>query len=439
VEHLPASFTERLKNDLGSEYTEFIEAHTVSPPVSVRFNPAKKGTSVRCIEDVPWATDACYLETRPSFTRDPLFHAGAYYVQEASSMMIEYVIRSCGIDDFSNRKVLDLCAAPGGKSTHLLSLMNNEGLLVSNELIGSRNSSLRQNITKWGYSNVVVTQNDAESFSSLNDLFDLIIVDAPCSGEGLFRKDPVAVQHWSERGLAICENRQKDILRSVCECLAPGGILVYSTCTFNKGENDGVIDALIHDMGFRHRKVEPAFGFRATEYGLQAYPHHVKGEGFYVAAVERPDTGESSTRKGKLQSVNIPQGISVLISEPAKFTFYENSSTLYGFPKMLAAHFELLKGHLNIRQAGLKIGEFKGRDFVPSAQIALSNDIHPDTPFMDVDEFLALSFLRLEPFKADLLPGWHLIRYKGLGLGWVKSLGHRINNYYPRNWRILNA
>lgn len=439
MDHLPAAFTDRITKDLGDRSGDFFAAHQTTPPVSVRFNPEKPGNSLHCSEDVPWASGACYLDARPSFTRDPLFHAGSYYVQEASSMMIEHVIRSCGLDELHDKRVLDLCAAPGGKSTHLLSMMNGGGLLVSNELIGSRNSALRHNITKWGFSNVIITQNDAGTISSVSDYFDLIIVDAPCSGEGLFRKDPAAVQHWTERNLINCESRQKDLLRSAIRSLAPGGTLIYSTCTYNSGENDQVIAALLENSLMSPVKIEPAFGFVATEFGLQAYPHLVKGEGFYVACVKKSEKGERNNEKERLIKASVPKGISVLLKDPDYFTYHENNGTLFGFPEMLAVNFGYLKKHLNIRQAGLKIGEFKGRDFVPSPQIALSNHIHPDTPFMDVDEFLAMSFLRLEPFKAELPPGWHLIRHEGLGLGWVKSIGHRVNNYYPKNWRILNV
>jgi len=231
----PPAFEQRMRPHLDKSWEEFEQAHQQFPPVSIRFNP-KKAHSPIDLTIIPWTSHGYYLGERPSFTLDPLFHAGSYYVQEASSMFLEQAFLQA-VDRTKPINVLDLCAAPGGKSTHLLSLMNKESLLVTNEVIRSRASTLAENIQKWGYDNVAVTNNDPQDFKRLSGFFDVIVVDAPCSGEGLFRKDPGAMGQWSTDNVALCARRQQRILNDVWPALKEGGILIYSTCTYNELEN----------------------------------------------------------------------------------------------------------------------------------------------------------------------------------------------------------
>jgi 16S rRNA C967 or C1407 C5-methylase (RsmB/RsmF family) len=232
----PSAFEKRMRQQLGPAWDLFKVAHRNPAPVSIRINP-RKGSRFSSLETVPWSGLGRYLPQRPVFTLDPLFHGGAYYVQEASSMFLEQVLSQVA-DLRMPLRILDLSAAPGGKSTHVLSLISDESLLVSNEVIRSRASVLAENIQKWGYANCLVTNNDPADFAALPGFFDVIIVDAPCSGEGLFRKDKISMTEWSQDNVAICASRQKRILHDIWPSLKENGVLIYSTCTYSESENE---------------------------------------------------------------------------------------------------------------------------------------------------------------------------------------------------------
>ncbi|MFM7078784.1 MAG: hypothetical protein ACKOYC_03220, partial [Bacteroidota bacterium] len=234
--NLPDIFLQRMSQQLGADLQAFLDGFDAPVPVSVRLNPWKLLNAFNGSQPVPWCASGLYLKERISFTLDPLFHAGCYYVQEASSMFIEVAFKKYTKGNTPLR-VLDLCSAPGGKSTHLMSLLAPGSLLVSNEPVPQRNSILRENLTKWGLDDVVVTQNDPKDFASLKHHFDVILVDAPCSGEGLFRKNHDTVIEWSESNLEMCSIRQQTILENVLPALKPNGLLIYSTCTYNEAEN----------------------------------------------------------------------------------------------------------------------------------------------------------------------------------------------------------
>lgn len=230
---LPISFIESTRALMGDEeYQELSVALEQEPPASVRLNSKFPGLAA-CSSisgRIPWAAEGYYLNQRLTFTFDPLFHAGCYYVQEASSMFVEQVLRRYVTTPV---KMLDLCAAPGGKSTHARSVLPEGSLLVANEVIRNRSQILAENLTKWGYADVVVTNNDPSDFSRIGSFFDVILTDVPCSGEGMFRKDPGAIEEWSPENVEICWQRQRRIITDIWPCLKPGGILIYSTCTYN--------------------------------------------------------------------------------------------------------------------------------------------------------------------------------------------------------------
>ena len=260
-----------------------LAAQDTPPPVSIRLNPRKTANAFPGTEEVPWCPNGRYLPQRPSFTADPLFHAGAYYVQEASGMALWQL--KPFLQTINAPRVLDACAAPGGKSTLLLDIMPEDGLLVSNEIIRSRVPVLAENLARWGCSNVVVSQNDPASFSGLPDYFDLIAVDAPCSGEGMFRKDPEARKEWSPAHVEFCAQRQRRILNDLWPALKPGGLLLYSTCTFNRKEDEDQVAWLCDTLGAK------------LILGPQKYmPHKVKGEGFFMALVATQDGAAVSFR-----------------------------------------------------------------------------------------------------------------------------------------------
>lgn len=435
----PEAFVEQMKNLLPQEFDSFIQSLNGASPTSVRINPAKPTNKFAAEEPVSWCSHAKYLHQRPSFTFDPLFHAGAYYVQEASSMFLEEVWKQLNLGN-KPLKVLDLCAAPGGKSTHLLSLMNAESLLVTNELIANRNKILQQNIIKWGNANCIITQNKPEDFAGLENYFDVILVDAPCSGEGLFRKDKDAINEWSEKNVAMCAARQKDILKNVSACLKPGGFLIYSTCTYEPVENDDNI-ALAADYGLQSYALNSSQypGIVQTKYGFQFYPHRVKGEGFYIAVMQKD--GAAHTYLNPLPN-KTPQPVSkpiqAYLQQPENFTEFKKNDFIFAMPVWMMSDFAILEKRLYIRNAGILAGVMKGHDFLPSHDLALSNHINKDVPSVELSEEDAITYLRCETPKINSdLRGWCLATHQHLNLGWMKLMPGRLNNYFPKDWRIL--
>ena len=243
--NLPEPFIQSLQKLKGFDEDAFQAVHQSGGQItSVRLNPDKIlniPSSILKLQlaRVLWSSNGFYLKERPSFTLDPLFHAGAYYVQEASSMFLEEVLKQ-SVDLSKPLRVLDLCAAPGGKSTLIQSVISKDSLLVSNEVIKTRVNILSENITKWGGANVIVTNNDPSDFKRLPGYFDVIVVDAPCSGSGLFRKDPNAINEWSENNVALCAQRQQRILADILPSLKEGGVLIYSTCSYSQVEDEDI-------------------------------------------------------------------------------------------------------------------------------------------------------------------------------------------------------
>ncbi|HEX8060200.1 MAG TPA: RsmB/NOP family class I SAM-dependent RNA methyltransferase, partial [Cyclobacteriaceae bacterium] len=300
---IPEAFERRMT--LRGDFIEFKKALSEEPVSSIRINRLKKPNLAG--EHVSWCSTGIYLPERPVFTLDPNFHAGAYYVQEASSMFLEQAVKS-SVDLSKPLRVLDLCAAPGGKSTHLLQLISNESLLVSNEVIRSRAMILSENIQKWGKSNVIVTNNDPKDFTELNGYFDLIVVDAPCSGEGLFRKDEDAMQEWSDENVNLCSLRQRRILADVWPALKENGVLIYCTCTYNEAENENNLKWLSEQKDIELIDLPHFPGVEKTT-GYRFMPHKVKGEGFFIAAVRKKSQERSiRLRPGNLKASKLNPG-----------------------------------------------------------------------------------------------------------------------------------
>ena len=416
---------------------------TSTPVTAVRINP-KKNIPAPSAEKTPWCSSGFYLNTRPSFTHDPLFHAGCYYVQEPSSMFLEQAFLQV-----TNRseplKVLDLCAAPGGKSTHLLSLLPEKSILVSNEVIRSRVSILSMNIQKWGYSNAIVTNSDPADFRKLKGYFDVILTDAPCSGEGLFRKDPEAIKEWSPEQVQICSARQNRILEDVWPALKTDGILIYSTCTFNEEENEKNLVKFLQS----HKGVSVSIdipkhsGITVTTNnqinGYRFYPHLLKGEGFFLSVIkktaEEPSDSDRFSRR-KDAAVKNPM-ISGLMNKQDEFVVKEKNGHLFAVPQIVNEAIEHLNGVVHITHAGVAIGEIKHDKLVPEHALALSIDLRRGHfPEAELSEDNALRFLRKEPFEIKG-SGMTLFTYKGFGIGWGNILPSRINNLLPNSWRIL--
>lgn len=309
--NLPSEFIERTRQLMGeAECNALCRALQADEPVSIRTNTGKNAPAPPQAHPVPWTDNGFYLNRRPAFTFDPLFHAGFYYVQEAASMFIAQAVRR-----YVNRPVvmLDLCAAPGGKSTLVRNCLPQGSLLVANEVMRARSQVLAENLIKWGNPEVIVTNNDPADFSRLEERFDVILTDVPCSGEGMFRKDDRAISEWSSEGVELCWKRQRRIVADIWPCLKQGGILIYSTCTFNREENEDNVAWIASTLGAEVLPVDTE-----TEWGITGnltgedfpvyrfLPHHTSGEGLFVAVLrKKPDseagnscfTGENTRRE----------------------------------------------------------------------------------------------------------------------------------------------
>lgn len=456
-QQLPSALVASLQTAKGFDEKAFLHVHESGVQLtSVRINFRKINSIDTCThllvqEKIPWSTTGYYLTERPSFTSDPLFHAGAYYVQEASSMFLEEALRqTCDLSQ--PLKVLDLCAAPGGKSTLLQSIISDESLLVSNEVIKTRVNILAENITKWGAANVVVTNNDPKDFQRLPGYFDVIVVDAPCSGSGLFRKDPDAIAEWSTDNVMLCSQRQQRILADIMSSLKPGGVLIYSTCSYSEEEDEQICDWLISSFAVSglSLRIQTEWGIVETKsklhnaYGYRFYPDKVKGEGFFIAAFQKGNDGET-TKEIKIKNKPVFAGKSEmellrpLIAQPNAVSFFKWNDEVIAVPSTLMNDLLILQSSLYIKKAGLKMGSIIRNELVPEHEFALSNLMSDHIAVLDVEEADALQYLRRSDLAVQTtLKGWVVLRYKNVALGWVKILSNRINNYYPKDWRILN-
>jgi 16S rRNA C967 or C1407 C5-methylase (RsmB/RsmF family)/NOL1/NOP2/fmu family ribosome biogenesis protein len=396
-----------------------------SPPVSIRQHIRKTDKELfPGTESVPWCPAGRYLKERPVFTLDPRFHSGAYYVQEASGMSL-WKLKTY-LQSMNAPRVLDACAAPGGKSTLLLDIMPDDGLLVSNEAIRSRVPVLTQNTARWGYANVVVTQNDPEAFSRLKGYFDVIVTDVPCSGEGLFRKEPLSRNNWSLAGVDHCASRQKRILTDLWPSLKEGGLLFYSTCTFNRKEDEDQVEWMVRHLGAR------------VLLGPEKYfPHRIRGEGFFMALLQKE--GDPATPgKKKVQGLSQKKGIPGFLKEG--FAYSMKGPLLKAFPASWQADMTTLEQILNVVHSGVAVARKKGNDWVPEADLALSVDLEKSAfEQYSVDLAGAISFLRRDSLvlPAGKEKGFVLITYDNMPLGFVKNLGSRSNNLHPMSRRIL--
>ena len=452
---LPQDFVQQMCALLGeAEAGALCSALTGTPPaVSVRRNPAKGAVSFAQSTPVPWCSDGCYLAERPSFTLDPRFHAGAYYVQEAASMFIEQAYRQIE-RDFTPTRLLDLCAAPGGKSTLWRSLLPDGALLVANEPIRQRAQILAENLTKWGHPDVVTTSAYPAEFAPLRGFFDVIAADVPCSGEGMFRKDEGARAEWSPAAIETCAARQRAILTDIWDCLREGGYLVYSTCTFNRAENEDNVRFVCQELGAEVVAVptDEAWGIAPdTTAGGQAvyhfFPHRTQGEGLFLALLRKTGSAPAAREKKRTRSKEtpVPDAAKLLawLKTPTDFRlFHPTPETIAAVRTSLLDDVQRVAACVRTLTAGVLMGETKGRKFVPAHALALST-VLADTAFprAELDRDTALRYLRRE---AVVLPpeqprGHVLLCFEGLPLGWGNNLGTRANNLYPAEWRIRNV
>lgn len=470
---LPKDFETYTRSLVGNEAFELLaKALTEEPPVSVRVNPWKwKEEEAKAIDHVPWSHYGRYLDERPRFTFDPLFHAGCYYVQEASSMFVEHVLRTFVTTPCA---MLDLCAAPGGKSTLARTVLPEDSLLVSNEIVRTRAQVLAENLIKWGHPATVVTNNAPADFAPLHAFFDIILADVPCSGEGMFRKDPASIDEWSAANVETCRQRQQSIIHDIWDCLKPGGVLIYSTCTYNALENEENVRWIMNTFGAEllDTSNEHSWNIQGDVTGNHLkvnrfFPSHLRGEGFFLAALRKPigdapiaeqafttHTSEEETTKQKNKRADkrnrknrpaapaLPTECLAWITEPEQYTWSIESDTLRAFPKEWSSALNLLQENLTLLHAGIETATLKGRDWMPAHPLALSTAYNRKSfPEVEVSPSDALSYLRREGM---ILPpsaprGYVLLTYRNIPLGFVKNIGNRANNLYPNEWRIRSS
>jgi NOL1/NOP2/sun family putative RNA methylase len=453
---LPSSLIHSLQSIKGFDKSAFINIHQSGEQItSIRFNPLKvnnaflSSVNYPLSTSVPWSSQGHYLQTRPSFTLDPLFHAGTYYVQEASSMFLEQAVKQT-TDTSQPLLVLDLCAAPGGKSTLLQSIISKESLLVSNEVIQSRVNILKENLIKWGSSNVIVTNNDPKDFSKLSGLFDIVVIDAPCSGSGLFRRDAAAINEWSEANVQLCSQRQQRILADAWNCLKEDGVLIYSTCSYSTEEDEEILDWLMERFkveGVR-LKVEEEWSIDEVQsikgaYGNRFWPYKVKGEGFFIAAFRKKEATDELRMKIKKEVIPSKQDVQVAgkwLASTKDVSFILQGQNIAAVPAVWHHTIQYLMQELKVRYAGVELGTIAKNDLLPEHSLALSTLINQNIFSVELNEEQALTYLRKNELHIDSNhKGWALAKHKGMNFGWMKLLGNRINNYYPKEYRILKA
>ena len=444
---IPADLLNSLKDAKGFDKEAFLRIHDSGEQVtSLRLNPEKpvKNIPFHSLDPtrIPWSAFGYYLSDRPSFTFDPLFHAGCYYVQEASSMFLEQAFRQL-VKESSGLKVLDLSAAPGGKSTHILSLLPPNSFLVCNEVIRSRANILKDNIIKWGHSNVMITNNDPADFTSLEGYFDVMVVDAPCSGSGLFRRDPDAIEEWSLQNVTLCNQRQQRILADIWPALKENGLLIYSTCSYSKEEDEQIGDWIRDQFSATSCPIdiEKFPGIVESGGGYRFWPDKIAGEGFYLAAFRK--TGETGALDMKVK--NWPEKafnkeVSILSPWIKKegLAFIKKENTVYGWPEIFRNDFSFLLNKLRVIYSGTIIGELVREKLVPDHALAMSKLVSADVPRSDLTYQQAILYLQRKELLLEIKDkGWQLVTYEEQLLGWINVLPNRINNYYPKELRIL--
>jgi len=456
--NLPEQFLNGMKSLIPQEeYDSFVKSLSDdSQTTSVRVNCAKSSVSEIIehlsssesgeLKEVAWCKEGLYISNRPQFTLDPFLHCGAYYVQEASSMFITQVIRT-QID--KPVTCLDLCAAPGGKSTAAISVLPTGSQIVSNEIDRRRARILAENITKWGYPYATVTSNAPRDFRKLQHTFDLIIADAPCSGEGMFRKDEGAITDWSLQKVKDCASLQHSILDDIWNCLKPGGLLIYSTCTFNTSEDEEMVEYICKELGGETIDIpteeewnihKPLIG---NNHCYRFMPHFTKGEGLFMCAIRKDEDSiqQSRLKKPLKSSVKVAKDISNWVDIDVVLEQTQDGiiSAIPQSHKEL--HDLLVSNGLYILQSGIELGTVKGKDIIPSHNLAMSTSFAPEAfPCYEVSKETALDYLRHMAIvlSSDAPKGYIILTNKNKRLGFVKNLGNRCNNLYPEQWRIRN-
>jgi 16S rRNA C967 or C1407 C5-methylase (RsmB/RsmF family)/NOL1/NOP2/fmu family ribosome biogenesis protein len=441
----PEEFIKRISGQQYINPAALLDAMNEPSPVSIRINRQKWSGTPKDSDRVAWSANGFYLQSRPSFTADPLYHSGCYYPQEASGMFLEQVVKQT-IEDKGSYRFLDLCGAPGGKTTILADLTGEEGLLVSNEVIRPRASILSETVAKWGSGNILVTQNDPSAFKGLPGFFDLILTDAPCSGEGMFRTE-IARTEWSTDNTALCPERQKRILLDVWPALKENGILIYSTCTFNPYENEEIIRWLTESGRAECIRIDAGSFPGITEidfegiFGYGFHPGKVRGEGFFIGAVRKLGSVKGSAGGKRLQNPMRPSkdesSAAASVSEFSRDRIVKTGERIAALACDPSIYSEI-SAALRVLSPGTMLGSMKQKDFIPDHDLALSTGIARNAfPELELGFDDAISYLRRDNISGiSCAEGWNLVTFRAVPLGFVKNIGRRLNNYFPVEMRI---
>lgn len=462
---IPKDFLETSVSIFGRESEEFLASLDSEPSLGIHINAEKMQKTGVVIPDnaerVEWTSNGFYLKSRPRFTFDPFLHAGAYYVEEPSSMFVEkalnYIQKDIRID-----RALDLCAAPGGKSIMIRNSMKG-GLLVSNEPLSKRAAVLTENLAKWGNPDIIVTSDFPEAFDGLTGFFDLIATDVPCSGEGMFRKDETARSEWSKANVENCVQRQRDILRTIWPTLRKGGYIIYSTCTFNRREDEENVLFIANELGAEIINLETDADWHicgdTTGRNLPVYhffPHKTRGEGFFLALLKKTsDTPPAENRKSKKKKPETvsADGFAEWINCKENFDFHKSKDGITALRKAFADDYAAISEKLNVICAGVRVctekpAKFSNSarkpkpQFVPAPGLALSSYLNRKAfPDISLNYSDAIKFLRGEsiPLTVYAPRGWVTVSYRNLPLGFANNVGSRLNNSYPPAWRIRST
>ncbi len=434
---LPKDFVERVKNDsfLGEELLSALETKA---PVSLRLNPTKGKKMFSDEINIPWSENGKWLKERPIYTLDPHFHAGAYYPQEAGSQLLDYTLKQLEFPE--NPVILDLCAAPGGKSTLILDFLKEKGLLVSNEIIPNRAKILHENITKWGAVNSIISNNSSEAFLKLNNFFDCLVVDAPCSGEGMFRKDLESRNEWSERNVDMCAERQRDIIENCWNSLKTNGYLIYSTCTFNPTENENNIAWICEEFGAEYVSIDFPSEFQSRNgIGVYALPNKVDTEGFYIAVLRKTETNSSKKhyKYKPFPEVEPNKELAQLVKVDGSTRLVQWKERAWIIPSAMEAEICEAIQSLNVFKIGICVGEPTRKGWIPDESLSFVKKYISDLiPVFELDKQQALHYLKGETFTLEPGQGYALVEFEGSTLGWIKRIDRRFNNCYPKEWRI---
>jgi 16S rRNA (cytosine1407-C5)-methyltransferase len=449
---LPEGFQKQMKDMLGSEYPEFVNSLEQKPKTTIRTNPNKLSTlenirGVKAEQNIAWNEYGYTLESRPEFVLDPMYHAGCYYPQESSSMFIAQFLLD--LDKDKPLKVLDLCAAPGGKSTLLLSYLPKNSLLVSNEIDPLRARVLKDNIIRFGTTSCVVTSNKVEDFVHFQDFFDIILVDAPCSGEGMMQKEDEAIRQWSPELIQSCARTQKQITSEIWNCLKVGGRMIYSTCTYNQQENEDIINGTLVNKNAKllsaslkdENKIKQ---FVSNQYHF--FPHLTNGLGFFATCIVKGEDDLDieiihQKHKGKdpLYFKPFLPNQEFRLDEDL-FDTVSRDNILYNIPKLWRSEIVELMEKLKVTKFGIELGQWKGPDWFPSHELALCYE-YKNTNKIELDYDQAIKYLKKEviEFEVQFKNSWALATNQDQSLGWLKIIQDKPKNYLPTDWRIRQS